>query len=104
MGPQSLHFRSKDQRTPQQSVIEGLFTRPVPGEMKLAVLSVPKREGEHAVEFLQRPVQAPLRNGRKHNLGIGCAPEGVARGGEFFPQSPIVVNLSIKGNDVAPAA
>ena len=103
MGAQGLHFRSKNQGALQQSVVERLFARPVPGEMKLAIPSIPKSEREHAVESLQGPLEAPLHNGRKHDLGIGCSPEGMASGSEFLAQSPVVVNLSIKRNDVAAA-
>ena len=66
--------------------------------MKPARLPVPQRESEHADETRQRVGQAPLDDGRQHDLGVGTAAEAMALGLELGSQVGEVVDLAVVGD------
>ena len=83
MRAKGFQLRAEQQRLAEPAIVQRLFARPVAHEVQGVLRPVPQREGEHAVEPLQRGLDGPLGNGREQHFGVGAAPKRVPVVGQF---------------------
>ena len=102
MGGHGLELRPEQEAPTVPAVIQRLLPQAVARQDETALLPIPEREGEHAIQFRQgRRDSMPAQQG-KQNLGVRMAAPGIAVADPTF-QVQIVVDLAVEGEDEAPA-
>ena len=96
--PQRLELRTVQQRLAGEAVIERLHAHTIADQMEPLLLPVPQRDGEHAVEAVDRAVKAPRIERREHHLGVRMAAPLHA---QLFAQVAEVVDLAVERPDVS---
>ena len=96
-------FRAEKQRLARPSVIQGLFAGAISRQVQHLFFAVPQTKREHAIEFLERSLDAPAGNRREHDLGVGVATKCFAELLQLLPQSFEIVNFAVERHDVAAA-
>ena len=70
IGRDRLQFRTEHECAVEATVVERLYAEPISHQAQCSLADIPEREREHAVERLERPVEAPGFDGRKDHLGV----------------------------------
>ncbi len=96
---QRLHLGGEHQQPARRivPVVQRLDTEPIAAEEQAAVRVV-EREGEHAVQPLEQPLDAPLLVPVDDRLGVGSGSEQMAERAELGPQQAVVVDLAVVGH------
>src|SRR5262245_39721554 len=100
---QGLELGSEHERPAELSVVQRLLADPVGKQMQPALGPIEEREGEHAVELLQRSLDAPRLEGRQHDFGVRMPTKDDAglRVNELLANSYVVVDLTVVRDHVA---
>src|SRR4030095_7963141 len=85
------------------SIIERFDTHAIAHQEKCALLVIPERESEHAVQSWET-LLTPLCPGGQQNFSVCLRVKAVAFAGELFAQLAIVVNLSVENYDQSAVA
>jgi len=102
-GPQSLKFRRKSDALANSPVVKRLLTEAVAGQMQHARAPVESRESKHAVNLVERGVQALASQRLQQHLCIRMtAPACDAFNLKSTTQLAVVVYLAVESNDPAP--
>ena len=83
---QRLHLGAEGERPTDRGVVQRLDPEPVASDEELALVGVPDREREHAVEAVEAG-RAPLLVGAKHDLRVGPGLERVPAVCQLAPQA-----------------
>ena len=109
-GPQGGQLRGEANyaaaRLLEPAPIERFFAKAITGQLEPPLAPIPQRQGEHAGAALQRRLQSPGLNGGQQGFGVGMAAPGRLEQAsllELMAQGQMVVDLSVKGDHVAPA-
>src|SRR5690606_30459797 len=98
-----LELRAEQQRPIAHTVVQGLLTETISGQVQLATLAVPERKREHAhATFQGRPYAPGLDTGKQH-FGVRVADEAMAARDELRTQLAIVVHLAVVHDRIAAA-
>ena len=102
---QRLQLGAEQERPATVPVVQRLLAHAVARQEQRAFGGIPQREREHAVQALQRTLDAPVAYRREQGFGVRMpAPvEAGARRVELGAQVAVVVNLAVVGNDETPA-
>ena len=94
-----LDFRAEDDGARcSRAVVEGLDAEPVSCQVEDLALFVPDRDGEHAVEHLERGLP-PLHVGAQRDFGVRATSESVPLLLERLPQREVVVDFAVVDDD-----
>ena len=96
---QRLELGGEREPASDPAVVEGLLPEPVPDQVELALAAVPECDGEHALDRLERAIDAPLLDGPEEHLGVRPAAEGDALAGEPVSEGAVVVDLAVVVDD-----
>ena len=98
MRENSLQFRPKIDLPCLASEIEWLDSRSISGEYEPFLVSIPKRDGEHAPESAEA-VSAPLAESFEHNLRVATGAKARALTLQIVPEFKVIVDLTVEGNN-----
>src|SRR5438477_5229105 len=93
-------FRCKDELPSDDTIVQWLFAESVAREINGAV-ALTKREGEHAINAMQRSLYTLAADQLKKHLGVGTVPQFDAGGAQFVAKHPISIDLAIKHERIA---
>ncbi len=80
---------AEEKRFAGPAVVERLFAGAIARQVQRLLFAIPQAEREHAVEFFQRSLDAPARNRREHDFGVGVAAELFAELLQFLAQTTL---------------
>ena len=100
-GQDGLLLRGKCEPAGLLRVVQRLDAVAVARQEQLPLPAIPEREGEHAVEALERTGCPTGRERVEHHLGVRLRPETVARRFQLGPQLAEVVDLAVVAEHIA---
>ena len=97
-----MNFRGESEAAARERrVHQRLDAEAVAGHKKFPRPAVPKSEGEHPDQTLQRFCAVPPQQAKQY-FGVALGAEALAFGLEFGAQLPVVVDFAVVGQHVAP--
>ena len=99
MGAQGAQLGTEQEGPAEPAVIQRLLADPIACQRELAQGFVPKGEGEHAFDALERRLDAPHIDGGEQHLGIRSTEERVPVALHFRPQVAEIIDLAIEHDD-----
>ena len=103
VGAQCLQLRAEHEQAAESRPVERLDADPIARQVQRSRLPIPRGEGEHAVEPLQRRRHTPMGAGLDQHLAVRLPAKHSSRGGQLEAQLGVVVDLAVVGQDEAPA-
>src|SRR5713101_426090 len=94
MSQQSFHFRSKDQMTAVEAIVERLFAEAIASEEQTARAFIPNREGKRASQLIDAS-RAEFFIEMKDDFSVGARTEAMPAFLEPRAHLGVIVNLAV---------